>query len=277
MRGEGGLIKREETSGLVPGIPKPHEAGMAVEHRFSPSAGWDEVVRITRRELQLLMAIAGAFFLLPAMVLGYFAPMPQDISSLEQFIAALRPHLPLMVLGSLVTMVGQLAIWALLLAPQKLTVGEAIKAGAMFLPFFILISICVNLILFVGFLLLILPGIYLWARLAAIGPVAIGEQLRSPVAAIKRSFEVTEGNVIPILAFLLIVLVVFLVISLVASSVIGSILAIAGMDMATGGTGSVIVVALSAIVQAAGTTVFSVMNVVIYRHLTGVPSPQVFG
>jgi len=250
---------------------------MAVQHRFSPSAGWDEVVRIIRRELQLLLAIAGVFFLLPALVLGYFAPMPQETESLEQFLAAIQPNLPLMIAGGLVSMVGQLALWSLLLAPERTTVGEAIKAGILFLPYYFLISICVNVMLGIGFLLLILPGVYLWARLAALGPAAIGEQLRSPVAAIKRSFEVTQNNAFPIVAFMLIVLLVFLVIALVIPNVIGAILALSGMDMAPGGTGMVLMVTISALIQAAGTTVFAVMEFVIYRQLTGVPSPQVFG
>jgi hypothetical protein len=264
-------------TGLVPLGAKPHEAAMAVQHRFSPSAGWDEVVRIIRRELQLLLAIAGVFFLLPALVLGYFAPMPQETESLEQFLAAIQPNLPLMIAGGLVSMVGQLALWSLLLAPERTTVGEAIKAGILFLPYYFLISICVNVMLGIGFLLLILPGVYLWARLAALGPAAIGEQLRSPVAAIKRSFEVTQNNAFPIVAFMLIVLLVFLVIALVIPNVIGAILALSGMDMAPGGTGMVLMVTISALIQAAGTTVFAVMEFVIYRQLTGVPSPQVFG
>jgi hypothetical protein len=250
---------------------------MADQHRFSPSAGWDEVRQILGREIQLLVALAGVFFLLPGLALSFLLPTPENVTSIDQIVALVRPYLPLILLISLVQMVGQLAIWTLLLSADRPTVGEAIKAALYFLPFFFLINLVANIIVALGLIVFILPGLYLWARLAPVGAVAVAEQHRSPITAIQRSFAVTKANALPVFAFLLIVLVVFLIISMVVSLVFGTAFALAGLDMGPGGTGAALLAVVSGIVSAAGSTVFTLMQLVIYRQLTGVPSPQVFG
>jgi hypothetical protein len=244
--------------------------------RFSPSAGWDEVRQLLGREMPLLVAIAGVFFLFPGLILSFRLPPVEDISSLNAIVAVLQPYLPLIFVISLIQMVGQLAIWSLVMAGGRLTVGEAIKAALLFLPFYFLINLASNLIVGLGLLLFILPGIYLATRLAPIGVIAISENIRNPIVAIQRSFAVTKGNALPIFAFLLIIGIVFLLISIVCSIVFGSVLALSGLDMDAGGAGSALLAVISGLVSAAGTTVFTLMAVAIYRQLTGETTPQVF-
>ncbi|MGJ8537332.1 MAG: hypothetical protein ACSHW2_09280, partial [Parasphingopyxis sp.] len=109
--------------------------------RFSPSAGWDEVRQLLGRDMALLVAIAGVFFLLPGLILSFRLPPIEDISSLSAVAAVLRPYLLLIFLISLIQMAGQLAIWSLVMASGRLTVGEAIKAALLFLPFYFLINL----------------------------------------------------------------------------------------------------------------------------------------
>lgn len=249
---------------------------MADRKRFSPSAGWDEVRQLVGREMQLLVAIAGVFFLLPGLVLSFMLPPIEDISRLDAVVAVLQPYLPLIFLISLIQMVGQLAIWSLVMADGRQTVGEAIKAGLLFLPFYFLINLSSNIIVGLGLLLFIVPGLYLATRLAPIGVIAIVENIRNPITAIQRSFAVTKDNALPVFAFILIVGVVYFLISLVCSLVFGNVFALFGLDMGMGGTGAAVLAVISGLVSAAGTTVFTLMAVVIYRQLTNSSTPSVF-
>lgn len=228
------------------------------------------------RELQLLVAIAGVFFLLPGLVLSFTMPAIDDISSLEAIFATIRPYLPLIILVSVVQMAGQLAIWTLLMAAEKPTVGEAIKTALLFLPFYFVINVLANIIVGAGLLLFIVPGVYLALRLAPIGVIAITEGIRNPITAIQRSFAVTRGNALPIFAFLLIVFVVFLIISFAVSLVFGTLFALAGLELGPGGLGASLLAVISGIVSAAGTIIFTLMQVTIYRQLTGADTPDVF-
>ncbi|MEM8697111.1 MAG: hypothetical protein AAGE05_13910 [Pseudomonadota bacterium] len=249
---------------------------MADTLRFSPSTGWDEVRQLLGRELQLLVAIAGVFFLLPGLALSFMLPPVEDVSSLEAIVAVIQPYLPLIILVSLIQMIGQLAIWTLVMAVDRPTVGDAIKAALLFLPFYFLINILSNLIVGAGLLLFILPGIYLACRLAPIGVIAITEGIRNPLTAIQRSFAVTKGNALPIFAFLAIVGIVFILISFAVSIVFGTVFALVGLELAPGGTGSSLLSVITGIVSAAGTTIFALMQVSIYRQLTGPHTPEVF-
>jgi len=246
------------------------KADMSDTSRFSPSSGWDEVRQLLSREMQLLVAIAGVFFLLPGLVLSFVLP------PLEAIAATIQPYLLLIIFVSIIRMIGQLAIWTLVMASDRPTVGEAIKTALLFLPFYFLINILSNIIIGVGLLLFILPGIYLVCRLAPIGAIAIAEDIRNPFKAIQRSFEVTKSNALPIFAFLLIVVITFLLISLAVSYVIGTLFVIVGLEMAAGETGSTLLVFVTGIVLAAGTTIFALMQVAIYRQLTGAGTLMVF-
>lgn len=249
---------------------------MAEHRRFSPSAGWDEVRGIAARESRLLTALAGVFFLLPGIAVDLFGPRT-EATTFAEFVAAFEPYIPFFILVSLVQIVGQIAIWALILAPERPTVGEAIRRGFVLLPFYFLVYLCTNLMIFVGLLFLIVPGLYLATRVAPVGPVFVAENERWPAGAIGRSFAVTRGNAFPIFAFLLIVGIVFLVLLLVTTMVIGTLLPLLGLDMAPGGAGAAILGIVTGIVSAAGTTVFTLMPIAIYRQLAGDPAaPTVF-
>ena len=82
MRGQRATIK-----GLCLGQSGRMKAGMADTLRFSPSAGWDEVRHMLGSNMQLLVAIAGVFFLLPGLVLSFTMPAITDISSLAAIAA----------------------------------------------------------------------------------------------------------------------------------------------------------------------------------------------
>ncbi|MBC7986087.1 MAG: hypothetical protein H7X93_05375 [Sphingomonadaceae bacterium] len=244
---------------------------MATRPAFSPSAAWDEVNATLRAELRLLVAIAGAFFLLPAVLVDYIVPDPEGLTSFAQLVEAVRPHLHWFLLLSLVQYIGQLAILALILSPERLTVGGAIGRGFQLLPFYFLLSICTNVLTGLGLLLLIVPGLWLIARLSATGPVLVAEGARWPFPVIARGFALTKGNALPIFAFLFIVAMIYLLISVVVSLVFGAALGMAGLGMTEREAGATILSILGGIVSAAGATIFTLMSIAIYRQLGGEP------
>jgi hypothetical protein len=62
----------------------------------------------------------------------------------------------------------------------------------------IVLGILSTIMVAIGFVLLIIPGLYLLGRLA-LAPVALFEEDLGPIAAIKRSFELTKGHVLEVL------------------------------------------------------------------------------
>lgn len=251
---------------------------MATTPRFSPSAAWDEVGAILRGETRLLIAIAGVFFLLPTVLLGLVMPDMEAVTSFTEMFALLRPHLHWLLLASLVQYIGQLAIMVLLLSPERSTVGAAIGEGFRLLPYYFLLTVCANIAIGLGLLLLIVPGLWLLARLSASGPVLVAEPARWPFPVIARSFALTRGSALRIFAFLFIVGVIYLLISLVARFVLGALFGAVGLGMGEAEAGATLLSILLGIVNAAGITVFTLMGVAIYRQLAAEPrAERVFG
>lgn len=258
--------------------PLAYERGMAGIPRFSPSAAWDDVGAALRGETRLLAAIAGVFFLLPTVLLGLVMPNMEAVTSFAEMFALVRPHLHWLLLASLVQYVGQLAIMVLLLSRERPTVGAAIGEGFRLLPFYFLLTVCTNIAIGLGLLLLIVPGLWLLARLSASGPVLVAESARWPFPAIARSFALTKGSALRIFAFLFIVGVIYLLISLVARFVLGALFGAVGLGMADGETGAALLAILLGVVSAAGITIFTLMGVAIYRQLAAEPrAARVFG
>ncbi len=248
---------------------------MAEGRTFSPSKGWDEVRALLTNERSLLVALGGAFFLLPSLALSFILPAPAE-ATLQALAQAIAPYFPIIFLVSIVQLLGQATVWTLVMAEERLTVGQAIAASLQFLPFYFVINVCANIAIGIGLALLILPGLYLAARLAPVGAIAVAERHRWPVSAFRRSFEVTKGNALPVFAFLLIVGIVYLIVSMVASIVFGSVFALAGLDMQPGGIGSSLLSVVSGIISATGSVIFTLMQVAIYRQLTGADKVAIF-
>jgi hypothetical protein len=142
--------------------------------KFSYTAVWNDVVAMLRANGSLLLAIAGVFFLLPALLTGYLLPQPEQAASGEAQLARMMEYytanIGWLLLGNLVNMVGVIAIYLLLFDARGRTVGGAIAGALPILPFYLLMSILVGLAVGVGLVLLVLPGIYLMGRLVAAGP-----------------------------------------------------------------------------------------------------------
>lgn len=88
---------------------------------------------------------------------------------------------------------------------QPISIGEAIRSGAKRILPLIVAWICTWLLLMVGFLLLIIPGLYLMIKFSLVNQVAILEKTSGPSETLKRSYKLTTdfaGKII-VLGFVL--------------------------------------------------------------------------
>ena len=238
--------------------------------KFSYSAVWNDTMGLLRAHGPLIAALAGVFIFLPTLLMGQFLPeQPTPAQTIAEALAAGREFVQAnwhwLLLQALLNMVGTIAILTLVFARSGTSVGQAIAAGFALLPFFFLASFLANLIIGLGLLLLIVPGLYLIGRLTPLGPVVVAEQQRNPIAALKRSFEVTRGNGWRVLGIVLLVVIAAAIAAMVVNMVLGILFVlIAGQDL--GGLLSAVVEAATGAVVA---TLLALLYAAIYRALSG--------
>lgn len=236
---------------------------------FSYNGAWDDAVRILRTNASLLIAVAGVFLFLPAVVAGYLAPAPQT-QTVAAMVEHYRENAWTLFIAQLIALAGNLAILTLVLDERRPTVGSSIRAAFAMLPAYLLLSILSGAMLMIGFFLLIIPFFYLIGRLAATGPVLVVEGRRNPIEVIKRSFQVTKGNGWAVVGLILLVFIAFYTLMLAVTYVFGSIFII--IDRTSGGSvGAFLLLLLSATVGAAFNTVLMVLVAAIYRRLAAQP------
>lgn len=85
---------------------------------------------------------------------------------------------------------------------RTISLSAAVKRSSKKIPNTFLLALCQGLIIFAGFILLVIPGIILLARLSLSSIVMFDENL-GPIESIKRSFKLTKGHTIEILASVL--------------------------------------------------------------------------
>lgn len=237
---------------------------------FSYSAVWEDTMKLTRDHAPLLIAIAGVFVFLPALAFAIFLkppepPRTQDLSLLlrqlgDFWIAAA----PWVLLQSLFNLVGTAAMLRLVLTRGG-TVGGALMFGLMLLPFYFLLSLLSSLIVGIGFILLIVPGLYLLGRVMPAAPVMVAENQRNPITALSRSFELTEGKGWAVFGLIFIVGIVGAIAIGVSDAIVGIVLA-----MAAGRELGILLTTILGTVLSCGLAILMVMlYAAIYRALTG--------
>lgn len=236
--------------------------------KFTQNAVWADTLRLTRTHWVALIAIAGVFNFLPTLLVNHFFPMPDppvdaDLQTrLQLMVEYYRANGLVIVLQSFVTMVGSAAMLRLVFARGG-TVGGALAYAIALLPAYSILVVLVNLGVGIGFMLLIVPGVYLWGRLLPAGPAMVAEERRNPVDALKRGFALSEGNGWLIAGLYLLVLIPCGIVVLVASQLSGILfILIAGQDLGML-LGMIVLCAVSAVVA----TLLTMLTAAIYRAL----------
>ncbi len=239
--------------------------------RLDMGKAWQDTVAMLRANGEILAVIAGLFFFVPSLLAGLIGGVPPEPSAgtapeevLRQMGDYFRPLLPWLALSMIAALVGSLAIWRLLLTRGGTSVGAALSgAFGLFLPY-LLASLLAGLVSGIGFLLLIIPGIYLTIRLILTGPHMASHGIGNPIEGLKGSWEITRGNVLSLLLFLVIVVLVGAIIMVIIQTVLGGAFALILPEGLANTLGQVV----EALLGAALSLVLGVMYAAIYRQLT---------
>ncbi|HET9639686.1 MAG TPA: hypothetical protein VFP12_10800 [Allosphingosinicella sp.] len=234
--------------------------------KFSYSAVWADTAALLRSHSSLIATVAGVFLFLPGLLVAHFLPQPEpvELDRIGQlWIDYLGANWPWLLLNSLISMIGSIAILLLIFA-RDISVGGAIRAALALLPGYFIASLLGSFAIGIGFVLLIVPGLYLLGRLGPLNSVVVAEAHRNPIAAIRRCFELTRGHGWAILGLILIVAFAAAIAVGVASTLIGILLVlVAGQDI-----GQLLVLIVRTAGNAAMMTLLLVLNAAIYRQLS---------
>ena len=230
--------------------------------KFSYSEVWNGAVAMLRENGAIVIALAGVFIFLPALVTAYFLPPPVAKTLPEMFpmwVEYMRASGHWLLLGRLFSMVGAISLFLLFLDARGRSVATLISAALMILPFYFLATLVSTFLLVLGFFLLIVPGLYLLGRLAFVGPNVAVAGIRNPIAAISASWAQTKDNGWAVLGLLVLIAVPGMIIVSVIGMLLGLIfLAAAGQDVGA---------FLTQIVQALGSTALGVVLIAVIAAL----------
>lgn len=242
------------------------------------------------RNREVLMAIAGVFFLLPSLAFAVFVPEPQlpagaaPAELMAAMGAAYASAAPLLVVVSLLQMAGTLSVLIVMTDPARPTVGQAIRRGlAATGPYFLaqlMVAVGLGVVFVVVATLASLTGIvalagvvvillfaamaYCGLRVILVATVIAIEAERNPVAAIRRSWGLTRGNAGRLALFLLLAAILFAVVYGLVMMLVGVVLV-----LTTGGdVQHVLAAAVSSAITAVALVYFAAMIAAVHRQIT---------
>lgn len=235
---------------------------------FSYNAVWEDTLKLTRERAPLLVAIAGVFIFLPALLLIVLLPPPEPATSdpermmqiVMDYYAAAAPWY---LVQTVFSMIGAAAMLRLVFA-RETTVAAALVFGLTLLPFYLLMTLLSGIVVGLGFILLIVPGLYLFGRLAPAPAVMVAESRRNPLDAIGRSFAITKGRGWAVFGMIFIVAIIGGLATGIARTLFGIVFTLAaGQDL-----GKLLTNVVGTALSAALATVLLMLYAAIYRALT---------
>ena len=258
--------------------------------KLDTNAAWKEASAIVSANREVLLALAGVFFMLPSLALTVIAGEPEVLPGMkgEQMMAAMQAYYAkswwIILLSAACQIVGLMAILTLMRDRSRPTVGEAIRSGLpgalSYLAAQALIVVGLSLIggLLIGVaavispplavvvvLLLTVAMIFVVIRLILVAPVIAVEGIRNPLSAMLRSWRLTQGNFWRIVAFLLLILILFAVVVGIIMVIVGLILAL----VSSGEPQRIVAAVFSSALGAVGVVYFAGIIAAIHRQLGG--------
>lgn len=227
------------------------------------NAAWDQAVRLIGVNREVVMVLGGVFFFLPYVLFLLLVPMP-DFQAVagpsgensDALMAAMNGFLAdywwALLLLVLIQTAGAIAVMAVVGDPTRPTVRAAMKRGGALLAPHVAAQLLTSFATMVIFFLAMLVGavsgsqamvaaltifvlpliIWLLTRLSLSGAVIAIEQAANPIAALRRSWRLTESNGLRLLAFYLLLFAAFFVISQVLGLLVGVITALPSAEVA---------------------------------------------
>lgn len=227
------------------------------------NSAWDQAMRLMGANREVLLVLGGVFFFLPYVLFGLLVPMP-DFATIAgpegenraALMAAMNGFLAdywwAILLLAVVQTIGAIAVMAVIGDPRRPTVRAAMGRGAAYLltniGVQIVTSLAIFVVVFVAMLLGALTGsqaivatlslfslpviFWLWTRLSLSGAAIAIEQMGNPLAAIARSWRLTSGNGLRLVAFYVLLFVALIVISQVLGLIVRVVVALPSAEIA---------------------------------------------
>lgn len=162
------------------------------------------VWRLFRRDATLLLPIAGTFVFLPAFAAALLCdPLPSLPSGTRNEVAmqAWLSNVAIwsqdngiwFLLAELIGTYGLVAIALFLLEPDRLTIGQALGQAIVRLVAFTIATAAMAVPIALGLWLLVLPGLYVQARLIVAVPAMARHPALKPLASLRLSWKMTKG------------------------------------------------------------------------------------
>lgn len=264
--------------------------------KFDSNLAWKDASSSVATNRDVLLALAGVFFLLPSLAFSLLMPAPQPPAGAtpDQIMTITSGYyakaMPFLLPMTIIQAAGTLGMLALLTDRRRPTVGEAIKLGFQgLLPYIgaqMLTGLAIGL---VGMALIgvgaatgstiltavlvtavFVAAVYAMVKTSLTAPVIMVEGVRNPITALTKSWHLTKGNSLRIGVFYLLVALVFVI-------AVGIIMAIIGV-IATLILGSAIATIVSTVISSALAAVmtlyFVAIIVAVHRQLSG-DAPEV--
>lgn len=272
--------------------------------KFDSNRAWLDAMAAVKANRQVLVAVAGVFFLLPTLLSTVFLTdaqtqvleaMGNPQVAQRVFTENMGAFLGFGVGGMLVQGIGYLAVMALLSDRGRPTVGEAIVIALKALPTLVgtMLLMLAGLFLLSALLGLVFGGLfgllagaagataataialvlamtYLSIRFSLVVPVVVNERMGNPVAALVRSWQLTRGNTLRLLGFFVLLMLGYLAVVFMATLVlVGPVALLAGQGQALTLFAGVVSGAISAVTSVIMVAVLAY----IHRQLAG-PSAE---
>lgn len=221
---------------------------------------WQGIIAALRPDFGVFFVLVAPFTLLVAMGLELFGPEPPK--TMAEFTP--RVVVTLLLIPSIIGALGQLALTWLIATPGG-TPGRALAVAAKALPAYLLAVLLITPATTIGLLLLVVPGLYLFARMFLMGPAIVIEGLGA-VAALRRSWAMTADCAWTLVLFLVLALLFALGASILASGV-GAALGLLFTALGLQTVGAFAAALAAAVVSTLFTMASAAAGVVVFRAL----------
>ncbi|MFZ9395637.1 MAG: glycerophosphoryl diester phosphodiesterase membrane domain-containing protein [Erythrobacter sp.] len=262
--------------------------------KLDMGAAWNTATSLIGRNRDVVLVIAGVFFFLPSLAVGLALPQADALASsaasddpqalMNAMMGFYADYWWALLLTFIFQGVGTLALLTLLTDRARPTVGEAIKRGAISFPSYfvtnILAAIAVAGVVMLPLALVGMSGsaataaiaailllpvmVYLMVKFSLIMPAIAIDGILNPLAALRRSWQLTRGNSFRLLLFYFLLLVATTVILALVSMVVGVIFAAMGGEIEKLGNAI-----FSSLINAAFVVVFFGVLAGVHRQLAG--------
>jgi hypothetical protein len=172
---------------------------------FDVAAVFADAWQMWKRDRELLLAVAGFFLFLPqfaAKLLIPVAPEPagfgRDAAALKSWLVAYQAWLSnygvIILVLSLALLFGTLLIFTLYLDTRRPNLRVGLINALTLMPRYVLAVLFVSVPVYIGLVLLVLPGIYALGRLMLTTPSLVANRSGGVLAALGRSVALSSGH-----------------------------------------------------------------------------------